>query len=283
MVALVPEGSSVGAGASAKPTTSELSQITPIYLVHAPTAEVRQPGEIVFANSGTPGPQAGIYRWDDGAGTWLFVGAQHTGNGIAGRFDAFGRYGVFVDVMAPTPGDPVVGGEDGFLAIPVVENGSGVDPGTVNLAVDGEAATATYVDGRVLWRPTEGTHSDVVRLELTIADLAGNTASWERRVDLSHLVPGPSDYALYQNAPNPFNPSTVIRFEVPEATDLRLVIFNMLGQEVRMLLSETVRPGRYSVTWDGEDDGGRPVAGGVYVYRLQTRTAGMVRKMLLLK
>ena len=81
----------------------------------------------------------------------------------------------------------------------------------------------------------------------------------------------------------PFNPETAIGYDLAEPGEVTLKVYNLLGQEVRTLLSETVRPGRYSVTWDAEDDSGRPVAGGVYVYRLQTGTTGLVRKMVLLK
>jgi hypothetical protein len=175
--------------------------------------------------------------------------------------------------------------EENALTFPIEESGSGVDAGSVALTVGGERAAAAYDEdgGRVVWTPQGdvGRGAQLLRLELT--DLAGNRTVWERRVDLAGLVPLPSSYVLHQNHPNPFNPGTVIRFEVPEEAEVRLTIYNMLGQEVQTLLSRRVDAGRYTVTWDGLDARGRAVGAGVYVYRLETRRFVTARKMVLLK
>ena len=79
----------------------------------------------------------------------------------------------------------------------------------------------------------------------------------------------PTRFELAQNAPNPFNPSTVIRYNVPEAAHLRLRVFSATGQAVRTLVDRSVDAGMHEATWDGRDDSGLPVGSGVYVYRLE--------------
>jgi hypothetical protein len=96
----------------------------------------------------------------------------------------------------------------------------------------------------------------------------------------------PREFALYQNAPNPFNPSTSIRFAVPAAVGLapaRLQIFDLTGQQVRLLLEGTAEAGHHSVSWDGRNDAGHPVASGVYFYALQIGDFRAVCRMLLLR
>ena len=90
---------------------------------------------------------------------------------------------------------------------------------------------------------------------------------------------------LLQNAPNPFNASTAIAFQVPAALDgkgVRLGIYNLAGQLVRMLQPASQRAGEHRLTWDGRDGQGREVASGVYVYRLEVGAQTAHRRMLLL-
>ncbi len=79
----------------------------------------------------------------------------------------------------------------------------------------------------------------------------------------------PQSFALFQNYPNPFNGVTTIKFEVPRHGDVRLKIYNLLGEVVNILLNDTVVPGRYQVTWNGQDKFGTPVASGIYIARLE--------------
>jgi photosystem II stability/assembly factor-like uncharacterized protein len=84
----------------------------------------------------------------------------------------------------------------------------------------------------------------------------------------------PSAFALSQNYPNPFNPKTDIRYQITDERSqvhVTLKIFNTLGQEVRVLIDEPQGPGYYTMTWDGTDTSDRPVASGIYFYRLSIR------------
>jgi Domain of unknown function (DUF362)/FlgD Ig-like domain len=96
----------------------------------------------------------------------------------------------------------------------------------------------------------------------------------------------PRAFALEQNSPNPFNPSTTIAFSVSssnESQTVRLSIFDLRGKLVHTLVDERREPGSYTAYWDGTEDSGRRVASGVYFYRLQAGDFSRTRKMVLLK
>ncbi len=91
----------------------------------------------------------------------------------------------------------------------------------------------------------------------------------------------PREFALLQNYPNPFNPATTIVYTLPEASQVVLSIYDVLGREIKTLVNNTLPAGRYQVTWDGTDQGGRPVSSGIYIYRLRAGHFTKTMKMLL--
>jgi len=93
----------------------------------------------------------------------------------------------------------------------------------------------------------------------------------------------PERYELGQNMPNPFNPNTVIVFAVPRPSEVRVEVFNVLGQKVKTLANEFSKAGYKRVEWDGTDDNGSSVASGVYLYRMTAGDFSETKKMLLLK
>lgn len=93
----------------------------------------------------------------------------------------------------------------------------------------------------------------------------------------------PTEYAMKQNTPNPFNPSTKISYALPEASQVRLVVFNVLGQQVTELVNGTQEAGEYEIIWDGKDQYGASVASGVYFYKISANRYSDTKKMMLLK
>jgi len=93
----------------------------------------------------------------------------------------------------------------------------------------------------------------------------------------------PTSFVLHQNFPNPFNPTTTINFSLPNADDIDLEIFNMLGQKVTTLESGRLPAGEHTFDWNATDDSGQNVATGVYFYRLKTSSFTQTKKMVLLK
>jgi len=93
----------------------------------------------------------------------------------------------------------------------------------------------------------------------------------------------PLDYVLFQNYPNPFNPSTAIKFQVPKTSDVKIAVYDMLGQEVRTLVAGEVLRGTYTVDWDGFNNYGAKVASGTYIYRMTAGEFIQSKKMVLIK
>ncbi len=93
----------------------------------------------------------------------------------------------------------------------------------------------------------------------------------------------PSNFYMSQNYPNPFNPTTNIKFGIPEASNVKVVIYNMLGQQIKVLVNNAFAAGTYNLTWDGTNDMGVKVAGGAYIYRISAGNFISTKKMVLLK
>jgi len=93
----------------------------------------------------------------------------------------------------------------------------------------------------------------------------------------------PEVFALHNNYPNPFNPITNIRYDIPEISDVRIDIYNINGQRVRTLVSREHQPGRYKIQWNAANDSGSPVASGMYIYKIHAKEFVSVKKLLLMK
>jgi hypothetical protein len=94
----------------------------------------------------------------------------------------------------------------------------------------------------------------------------------------------PEQFVLHQNYPNPFNPSTTIEFEVPRQGEVKLEVFNLLGQKVVTLVDKNIAaPGRYRVEWKGRNSAGSLVSSGIYYYRLTAGSVVITKRLLLLK
>lgn len=97
----------------------------------------------------------------------------------------------------------------------------------------------------------------------------------------SHLTP--DDFHLFDNYPNPFNPTTTISYNLPAKTHVKLVIFNILGQEVATLVDEVQDAGYHQIEWDSKDNNGNTVSSGIFFYKLITEDYVNSKKMILLK
>lgn len=119
--------------------------------------------------------------------------------------------------------------------------------------------------------PDEGTFVIPIHMTVSVTGL-------EEEGDLAV-----QSFQLYQNSPNPFNPTTQITYQLPEAADVQLVVYNLLGQKVKTLVNAHQMPKTYRVTWDGTNEQGVKVASGVYIYRLKAGKHIATRKMILMK
>ena len=93
----------------------------------------------------------------------------------------------------------------------------------------------------------------------------------------------PTTFALYQNHPNPFNPITTIRYDLPEEAHVSITIYDITGREVKRLINQSAPAGRYSVNWNGTNLWGKQIASGMYFYRMETPGFQSVKKLIFLK
>ena len=145
---------------------------------------------------------------------------------------------------------------------------------TLNRFVDlREEARYTYFQGRRAFVASE----KAARFVLLVGDddFIGSSG---------HMLPGPpARTALHQNHPNPFNPSTVIRYDLARPGKARLVVYDVRGALVKVLEDRDREAGRYEIGWNGDDQRGNRVASGIYFYQLVTSGFSETRKMVLLK
>jgi flagellar hook assembly protein FlgD len=97
------------------------------------------------------------------------------------------------------------------------------------------------------------------------------------------MGPGTAVFSLEQNFPNPFNPTTGIRYQIAGTAAVSLTVYDLLGQAVRTLVNEIKDAGSYEAVWDGRNDQGQNVGSGIFFYRLQAGTFVETRRMVLLK
>ncbi len=88
----------------------------------------------------------------------------------------------------------------------------------------------------------------------------------------------PNKYLLYQNYPNPFNPETKIEFSLPKSSHVKLVVYDLLGNEIEALVDESLKAGNYSVNWVPKN-----ISSGLYFYYLETENFRDTKKMILIK
>lgn len=127
---------------------------------------------------------------------------------------------------------------------------------------------------------------DEAAIRITKAYLSTNEAVEIPLEQENPILPG--TFVLYQNYPNPFNPITTIDFDISHddadgASNVKLDVYNILGQKVKTLVDEPLGPGSHTVEWNGANESGSPVATGIYLYRLKIGDKSQSKKMVLLK
>tara|TARA_B100001250_G_scaffold400043_1_gene410132 strand:- start:728 stop:1492 length:765 start_codon:yes stop_codon:yes gene_type:complete len=125
--------------------------------------------------------------------------------------------------------------------------------------------------------------SNVFLENVKIAGANGDLIEFVSRMSNAEVKTVPSEFALLQNFPNPFNPSTEIKFSIPKTEYVSLNIYNTIGQKVRSLKSENMVAGYHSIIWDGTNDSGKLVSTGMYFYSIKSNKFNKTRKMLFLK
>ena len=113
-----------------------------------------------------------------------------------------------------------------------------------------------------------------------LKNIIDRATSIEKNTQLTSV---PTQFDLKQNYPNPFNPVTTIEFSVPKTTNIKIAVYNVVGEKVRTLVNSKVAAGHYKIKWDGLNDAKQPVASGVYIYRIESDNFVSSKKMILMK
>ncbi len=239
---------------------------------------------------------------DPGVNCWV------TGNAAAGAGEAVGDVDGGQTTLTSPPLFPPVEGTVVLRYYRWFTNNTGTNPNEdawVAQISDDDGATwrdleRTTVSDRS-WRFMEFNLADygvntlgAVRLRFIAEDALGASIVEAAVDDIEVLLTGqvatdaPDQeivhrFDLSQNQPNPFNPRTAIRFSLDRPAAARVVIYDVQGREVRRLVDEARPAGAYTVIWDGRDAAGRPVASGIYLYRLDAAGRSLTKKMILLQ
>ncbi len=227
---------------------------------------------------------------DKGNGLLQFrvVAAMDEGNWISGEMSGYS----IDNIAPPAPAAVFAGAENGNVVLTwdasdcndlrnyAVYRGINVDftPAAENMV--GTAESNQFVDetisqiGEYYYRVSgvdvhgnEGEHSDVATVFLGVEDGVGI----------------PKEFALHRNYPNPFNPTTTIRYDLPEQALVSIVIYDMLGRRINTLVNRVEPAGYKAVTWNGTNAFGQPVGTGVYLYQITAGNFTQTYKMVLMK
>lgn len=132
------------------------------------------------------------------------------------------------------------------------------------------------------WTPMSSTFDAALnRISADVTDGGTYTVRYSKTSISTETIP--SRFALHPNMPNPFNPITRILFDLPARDEVKLEIYDVTGRLVRTLQHGALTAGRHDFVWNGDDQGGRSVASGVYFYKLSTSDKNATRKMLLIR
>jgi subtilisin family serine protease len=167
-----------------------------------------------------------------------------------------------------------------WISLPLTEIYEDSTIGTMYSAdfLDTDLATETTVDLKLLIIDDDGNSTEQ---KLDPAFVIGNVVTEFAENEVKEELP--IRFELYKNYPNPFNPETIIRFDISKLTDVRLEIFNVLGQKIKTLINERKKPGNYRTRWNGTDNSEKIVSSGIYIYRLKAGDFVANRKMILIK
>jgi hypothetical protein len=204
-------------------------------------------------------------------------------------YDSFVDSGYSVDNLAPLPPRRVASRYENGAVLLTWDHNSETDlrgyliyrsdKSGIDIYKTGPIATTRdsfYIDRSF---PTSGRVYYVVAAQDIHDNISSNNSEVEIIItSVSYENETPKSFILYQNYPNPFNPATTIEFDIPERTQVKLIIHDALGYEIKVLLDKDLEPGKYKLNFDARD-----LPSGVYFYTLRTPKFTKTNKMLLIK
>lgn len=230
------------------------------------------------ATSSDPDGQITQYLWSFGDGT---TSPQSV------TTHAYAQAGTYTYTLTVTDNGGAIGQTSGQITITATPSRLTVSPVNGTVAVGGAQTITVTFDAQGL---AEGNYQG----QLSITSNGGNL-TLPVRITVSnavHVAENNSDlpraFVLEQNYPNPFNPETMIRYSLPSAGEISLLIYDVRGRLIKMLAAGSKAAGEHVVHWNGRDNDGQPVASGVYFYRLEAvsttgATTSLTKKLTIMK
>jgi hypothetical protein len=222
------------------------------------------------------------YSWDIElqSGDYVFTIYDSWGDGICCNYGG-GEYNLYLnDILVASGGQ--------FSNSETVEFHSGsewmsIEPSSGIIAADGSTDITLTVDASAI--STGYYNADIYIMsndpdEGTVMIPLGLSVMGMDSQDEALL---PKEFALHQNYPNPFNPKTSVRYDLPDNENVTIIIYDMLGRQVKQLVDSYQDAGFKSIIWDASNDFGKPAAAGVYLYKIQAGDFIQTKKMVLLK
>ena len=173
-----------------------------------------------------------------------------------------------------------------------VQNNSGIEAKNVSVAINNLPSWLEFKSDKFVLKSIPASSSGDAEFTFSVdrkapvgkdTTLRATITSADGQVwtkDITVSIGAPKDYKLHNNFPNPFNPSTKIAFELPKASHVSLIIYDVLGREVAEIANQDYPAGYNVVTWNGLNRNGEQVSSGVYFYRISTEKWSKVMKML---
>ncbi|MCH8069315.1 MAG: T9SS type A sorting domain-containing protein [Candidatus Marinimicrobia bacterium] len=166
---------------------------------------------------------------------------------------------------------------------------SGMDSNLINVVAFSLEGGELDLSSPVLMIPLSAKGEYLGSTELMVKDFilsspGGNKINLKITAGEIFILPElPKKFKLTQNYPNPFNSETVIRYDLPEDAIIKLSIYNVLGQKIRVLEDGIMSAGFHAAVWDGKDENGKPLSSGEYIFSLKVGVNAHSMKMVLLR
>ena len=178
------------------------------------------------------------------------------------------------------------------------EDNMGIDSTFIELSIDDGNSWQVIAKfnpndkQRYVWN-IPGVSSSQCKLRIHVYDFDGNKSFDESdspfsiksssAIENAESEKRPTKFEVKQNYPNPFNSSTIIRFQIPEATQVKLTIFNMMGQEIATLINQKLNAGYHKIQWDGKDHRGKLMSSGIYFYQVEASSEVIIKRLLYIR
>jgi hypothetical protein len=214
------------------------------------------------------------------SGDYVFTIYDAWGDGICCNYGG-GEYNLYLNESLIASG-----GQFGASETVAFSTGSGwisIEPLSGIVAADGSTDITLTVDASAI---STGNYSAFIYV------MSNDPDDGSVFIPLSLSVTGmgshdeallPKEFALHQNYPNPFNPRTRVRYDLPDNENVTIIIYDLLGRQVKQLVDSYQEAGFKSIIWDATNDFGKPAAAGVYLFKIQAGDFIQTKKMVLLK